>query len=70
MILATVNTIVNYDLQTFIEQAAGVNLITLFGVNLLTLFCKLDLSKAMLQKLLFIMKWPSLQKSVRKFTPK
>jgi hypothetical protein len=39
-------------------------------INFLTLFCKLNLSIAMKQKLLIFMKWPSLLKIVSKFVPK
>jgi hypothetical protein len=50
--------------------APGVDLIKLFAVNLLTLFCKLDLFIKMPQILLMFIKWSSLHKSVSKFTPK
>jgi hypothetical protein len=48
----------------------GVNLIKILAVNLLTLFCKLDLFIPMLQIWLVFIKWSSLQKSVSNFTPK
>jgi hypothetical protein len=41
---------------------------TFYGVNLLTLFCKLYLFIAMLKILLVFIKWSSLQKIVSKFT--
>ncbi len=41
-----------------------------FGVNLLTLFCKLDHFIAMQHILPILIKWSSLQKSVNKLTPK
>ncbi len=47
-----------------------VNLIKRLGVNLLTLFCKLDLFLAMHQILLMFIKWSSLQKSVSTIMPK
>ena len=40
------------------------------GINLLTLFCKLDLFIPMQKMLLVFIKWSSLQKSVSSFTPK
>jgi hypothetical protein len=61
---------VNYDRNSFIIQAPGVNLIKLIGLNLLTLFCKLDLFIVMKQILLVFIKWSSLQESLSKFTPK
>jgi hypothetical protein len=51
-------------------QAPGVDLIILFGVNLLTLYCRLDLFIEMQQILLMYIKWSSLHKIVIKFTPK
>ncbi len=54
----------------FITQAPGVNLLNFFDVNLLTLFCKLDLFIKMPQILLIFMKLSGLQKSVSKFTLK
>jgi len=41
----------------------------LFGIVLLTLFCKVGIGIA-IQKSLSLMKWPSLQKRVSKFMPK
>ncbi len=38
------------DRNSFIIQATGVDLFKLFGINLLTPFCKLDLSIAIQQK--------------------
>jgi hypothetical protein len=35
--------IVNYGEKSFLTLAPVVNLLTLFGINLLTLFCKLDM---------------------------
>jgi hypothetical protein len=43
-------------------QSSGVNLLKLFGINLLTLFCKLDILIAMQQILFMFVKWTSLQK--------
>ncbi len=47
-----------------------VNLIKIFGINLLTLVCKLDLFTALRQLLLEIIKRYNLQKSMIKFMPK
>jgi hypothetical protein len=46
----------------------GANLIKLFGVNLLTLFCKLDIFIKIVINIAYV--WSSLQKSVSKFTLK
>jgi hypothetical protein len=47
------------------KQAAGVNLIKLFGINLLTLFV------AQHRRIMFtLMQWSSIQNSVSKFMPK
>jgi len=56
--------------KNFMAQMAGVNLIKLFGINLLNFFCKLDRFIAMQQILLMFIKWSSLQKSVIKFMRK
>jgi hypothetical protein len=49
---------------------AGVNLIKLFCMNLLTLICKLDCFITVQQILLMFIKWSCLPKSVSKFMPK
>ncbi len=41
-------------LKSFVTMSLGVNLIKLFGVNLLTVFCKLDLFISMHQ-LMFVL---------------
>ncbi len=74
--MEVVNTLAYCDMATvtIVKEMyctiPGVSMINLFGVNLLTLYCKLDISVAMHQIELIFIKWSSLQKSVSKFTPK
>jgi hypothetical protein len=61
-------TKVNYH-SIFISLAPEDDLIKLFSINLLTLYCKLHLFKAIQEILLMLLKGP-IYKSLRKFTSK
>jgi len=68
--LSLIRTFIDYGHKNVIALGTGIYLIKLLGVNLLTLFCKLDLFTPMQQILFKFKKWSSLQNSGSKFTPK